>query len=101
MIHDDSNHFILNAFNAVFYHFSDIGNRNDALLSAYGTLIISYLVSYQQIPQRSEIVEEIERTLIRNFPDANFELDSYLRTIPFNYDYLRKLFQKEMGTTPP
>ncbi len=100
LVRDDSNYFIRNAFTAVFYHFSDIGNRNTTLLSAYGTLIANYMMAYQQITPHSSVVEEIERTIIRNFPDCNFELDQYLHSIPFNYDYLRKLFQKELGMTP-
>ena len=100
LIRDDSNRFIRNAFTAVFYHFSDLGSRNPALLSAYGALIANYMMAYQQITLHSDIVEEIERTIIRNYPDCNFELDQYLHSIPFNYDYLRKLFRKEMGMTP-
>ncbi len=100
LIQDDSNHFIRNAFNAVFYHYSDLSSRSTALLSAYGALIACYLAAYQRITPRSSIVEEIERTIIRNYPDCNFELDQYLHTIPFSYDYLRKLFQKELGVTP-
>ena len=35
-----------------------------------------------------------------SYPDENFELDQYLHTLPFNYDYLRKLFKSEVGVTP-
>ena len=100
LIQDDSNRFIRNAFHAVFYHYSDLSSRSASLLSAYGALIASYLTAYQRVTPHSSIVEEIERTIIRNYPDCNFELDRYLRSIPFNYDYLRKLFRKELGVTP-
>ena len=100
LIQDDSNRFIRNAFHAVFYHYSDLSTRSASLLSAYGALIASYLTAYQRVTPHSSIVEEIERTIIRNYPDCNFELDRYLRSIPFNYDYLRKLFRKELGVTP-
>ena len=35
-----------------------------------------------------------------NYLDSGYELDAYMRSLPFSYDYLRKLFQKEMGVTP-
>ena len=35
-----------------------------------------------------------------SYPDENFELDQYLRSLHFNYDYLRKLFKREVGVTP-
>ena len=33
-------------------------------------------------------------------PDYSFALDEQIRAMPFHYDYLRKLFKKEMGMTP-
>ncbi len=100
VIHDDSNHFLLNAFSAVFFHYSELDRRNAALLSAYGDLIASYIQYYEQTTPRSTPVEDIERAIIHNYPDCDFELDSYLQGFPFNYDYLRKLFKKELGITP-
>ena len=46
------------------------------------------------------MVREIVNSITNNYPDANFELDVYLRSLPFSYDYLRKLFKKELGVTP-
>ena len=100
VIHDDSNHFLLNAFTAAFYHFSTNDPYRSMLLSAYGNLISAYLAAYQTVPSRSSIVEEVEKTIIHNFPDADFELDAYLESLPFSYDYLRKVFKKEIGVTP-
>ena len=100
LLRDDSNHFLLNVFSAVFFHYSDLDHRNAALLSSYGNLIAAYLQYFEQTTPRSSTVEEIESAIIHNFPDANFELDSYLHSFPFTYDYLRKLFKKELGITP-
>ena len=100
IIKDDSNQFIYNAFSAAFFHYYGNPERRTALLSAYGDLISCYLTAYQQVQPLSKIVEEIESSIIRNYPDSNFELDEYLRSLPFSYDYLRKLFKKELGVTP-
>ena len=100
VILDDSNHFMLDAFTAVFYHFYSDRKEKPALLSAYGDLICCYLVAYQTVQQRSSVVERIERSIISNYADCDYELDTYLRSLPFSYDYLRKLFQKELGVTP-
>ncbi len=99
-VRDDSNHFLLNAFSAVFFHYSDQDRRSAPLLSAYGNLIVNYLQYYEHASPRSSPIEEIERAIIHNYPDADFELDNYLRSYPFSYDYLRKLFKKELGITP-
>jgi AraC-like DNA-binding protein len=48
----------------------------------------------------SEIVEEIRKSILKNFSDINYKLDVYLKSLPFSYDYLRKLFKKETGLTP-
>lgn len=100
IIKDDSNRFIMNAFAGAFYHYSAAPGRQTPLLSAYGTLISSYLSAYQKAPAYSKVVSEIESNIIQNYPDCNYELDTYLRSFPFSYDYLRKLFKKEVGVTP-
>ena len=100
VVHDDTNKFLLNAFQAAFYHFSSTSAQRSAILAAYGDLISSYIIAYQKDPLRSGVVDDIESCIINNYPDSNFELDEYLRSLPFSYDYLRKLFKKEIGVTP-
>lgn len=100
LVTDDSNSFILNAFLAAFHHFYGSAGQRAMLLDIYGDLIVCYLTSYQSLPTHSRVVEEIESNIIQNYPDCNYELDSYLRSFPFSYDYLRKLFKKELGVTP-
>ncbi len=99
-IMDDSNQFIYNAFSAAFFHFYGDPDRKAMLLSAYGDLITCYLSAYRKNNRLSPIVEEIESNIIRNYPDCNYMLDEYLRSLHFSYDYLRKLFKKELGVTP-
>lgn len=100
IIADDSNHFLLDAFTAAFYHFYSDRKERAALLSAYGNLISYYLAAYQTVQPRSGVVEEIERSIITSYSDCDYQLDVYLRSLPFSYDYVRKLFQKELGVTP-
>ena len=98
-IQDDPRRSILNIFNAVYYHYNE-NKENDMLLIAYGYLLVSYIRAYQNAPARSDIVEEIRSNILQNFSDCSYELDKFLRSLPFSYDYLRKLFKKEMGITP-
>jgi len=100
VISDDSNHFLLEAFNAAFFHFYSDRKETSPLLSVYGDLICCYLVAYQTGSTLTPVVAQIENNIISNYADSNYELDAYLRSLPFSYDYLRKLFQKELGVTP-
>ena len=100
VISDDSNHFLLDAFNAAFFHFYSDRKETSPLLSVYGDLISCYLVAYQTGSTLSPIVARIENNIISNYADSTYELDAYLHSLPFSYDYLRKLFQKELGVTP-
>ena len=86
LVQDDSNRFLLSAFSAIFFHYSTLDHRNTAVLSAYGSLLATYLQYYEQAAPRSSTVETIKNAIINNFPDVNFELDSYLHSFPFNYD---------------
>ncbi|MBQ4426329.1 MAG: helix-turn-helix transcriptional regulator [Oscillospiraceae bacterium] len=100
IIKDDSNQFILAIFEASFFHFYTNRPEKTAFLSNYGNLLSTYLTAYQTSQPHSHVVDEIENNIIRNYADPNFELDIYLRSFPFSYDYLRKLFKKEIGVTP-
>ncbi|MBR5345827.1 MAG: AraC family transcriptional regulator [Clostridia bacterium] len=100
VIPDDGNRFLLNAFTAAFYHYCSERPERETLLPLYGGLICAYLSAYQTVRDRPHVVEEIEHTISANYANCDWELDAYLRTLPFSYDYLRKLFQKEMGVTP-
>ena len=94
LIHDDSNGFLLHAFTAAYFHFNSASPHRAVLLSAYGNLLVCYMIAYQQTPAHSRVVEEIENHIIQHYPDCHYELDTYLRSFPFSYDYLRKLFKK-------
>ena len=98
-IQDDAAHFILNAFQAAYFHYNE-GENRDILMTAYGHLLVGYIQTYQKSPIHSEIVETIRSNIVQNFSDSNYELDKFLRSLPFSYDYLRKLFKKEIGITP-
>lgn len=89
-----------NAFEAALYHFRSEDPRRTVLLAAYGRLISCYLAACRKPSRTLSTVEIIEREISGRFTDPGFELDGFLRTLPFNYDYLRKLFQKETGVTP-
>ena len=100
IVQDDSNQFLLQAFQAIYFHFNGDPHRRRLLMSPYGDLIYCYLMSYHKTQPLSPVVEEIENNIIQNYPDCNYELDKYLQSFPFSYDYLRKLFKKELGVTP-
>lgn len=84
---------------AKYYYLSDIKQR-ELVLSALGDLISSYMIVFRSNSEYSEPVEQIRSMIIRSYADPAFALDEAIRGMPFNYDYLRKLFKKEMGTTP-
>ena len=88
------------AFEAALYHYRSDLPAKAHLLTAYGGLIVCYLAAYSTDRTPSPVVTEIEEDIRARFADPAYELDAYLRSLPFNYDYLRKLFQREMGVTP-
>lgn len=97
---DDSRRFLLDAFRAALYYFQISPPEAEMMLAAYGNLLWCHIAAKRQIRRCSPVVEEIERDILSHLEDSAYELDSFLRGLPFNYDYLRKLFQKEMAVTP-
>ena len=99
-VRDTADHFIQDAFRAAFYYFSSDRGRQSSLLAAYGNLIVFHIMAELDAPKHSPVVDDIRRVIVSSYPDENFQLESYLRSLPFNYDYLRKLFKSETGSTP-
>lgn len=97
---DDNDKHVLGAFEDIFYYFNNNMEKRQLLLSALSNLIVNYVIALQNDKQLSKAVEEIKSDIVRNFPDCTYELDEYLKSLPFSYDYLRKLFKNEMGITP-
>lgn len=97
---DDSEEHLKNAFReAKFYYISDI-KRRELLLAALGDLIAGYMVVYHSNNAYSAPVDQLRSIIINHYAETSFALDEAIRSQPFHYDYLRKLFKKEMGITP-
>ena len=99
-VSDDDDWHLKEAFSQVkYYYLADIRKR-ELVLTALGELIISYLIVYRSNSEFSDPVEQIRNMIIRNYAEPSFALDEAIRGMPFHYDYLRKLFRKEVGVTP-
>lgn len=97
---DETERQIYRSFSEANYYFNSTINNKELVLSALGSLIVSYLIVYLGKNSSSEVVEEIRKNILQNFSDINYELDKFLRSLPFSYDYVRKLFKRETGITP-
>ena len=100
VIHGDGSPHMQAAFEAALYHYRSELIAKEHLLTAYGGLIVCYSAAYKTERGPSPVVADIEMAIRSRFTDPSYELEAYLRSLPFNYDYLRKLFQREMGVTP-
>ncbi len=99
-VSDDMDRHLRTAFQqAKYYYLSDI-RRCELVLSALGDLISSYMVVFRSNSDFSAQVERLRSMILRCYADPDFALDAYIRQQPFHYDYLRKLFKKEVGATP-
>lgn len=96
---DNGSHLKIAFSQAKYYYQSDIKNM-ELVLAALGELISSYMIVYRTNNDFSESVEWIRSEIIRNYSHCDFQLDATIHSMPFHYDYLRKLFKKEIGMTP-
>lgn len=100
VVADDEQGHMGAAFEQARYYYDSDLKRHELVLAALGELIASYMIVFRDNREFSVAVEDIRSSIIRNFASPAFQLDQEIRQMPFNYDYLRKLFQKEMGQTP-
>lgn len=88
------------AFQQAKYHYlSDISSC-EMVMSALAELIVNYISVYRSNAEYSEPVKQIRSQIMLHYSECDFALDDYMRTLPFHYDYLRKLYKKEVGITP-
>lgn len=84
--------------NALNFALAHAGNA--PLLSAYGNLLAALIAAYAApngySPAVKAVVEDIEKSL----SDPSYSLENFISALPLNYDYVRKLFKKEVGVTP-
>lgn len=99
-VRDDPDHHLESTFQQVMFYFhTDITGR-DLILSALGDLVAGYMAAFHSNSEFSEPVELVRTQIQRNYSDPEFALDAYIHQLPFHYDYVRKLFKKEVGFTP-
>jgi len=97
IIRADSNGFLLDAFQAAFYYYSEPA-AGRVLLPVYGQLISAFLTSNQ--PRHSDVVQQVEDHILQHYPDCSYDLNAYLSDFPFSKEYLKKMFKRETGLTP-
>lgn len=81
------------------YYISDKTKR-ELVLASLGELITSYVIMFRSNCEFSEPVEQIRASILQNYTNPDYALDEFIRTLPFHYDYLRKVFKKELGMSP-
>ncbi|MCM1438340.1 MAG: helix-turn-helix transcriptional regulator [Roseburia sp.] len=81
----------------VFYESDSFGK--EGVLAALGNLIISYITTFYP-KTYSPAVMALREDIEKNMADSAYSADAGIRKLPLNYDYVRKLFKKEIGVTP-
>lgn len=100
IIPDDSEKHVLATFEDVFFFYYSNLHKRQLILSALGNLIANYVIAFRSNKPLSKLVEEIKADIVKNFPDPEYSLEDFMHSLPFSYDYLRKLFKSEIGMTP-
>lgn len=100
IIRADSNGFMYDAFRAAFYFYSAASDAGALLLPVYGQLIAAFMTGFQPAHPHSDTIQSIVNDIIHNYSDCSYDLNVYLRSLPFNPEYLKRLFKQETGLTP-
>lgn len=99
MSDDDEGNMKMAFLQAKYFYMADIKNA-EMVLSALGDLIVGYTIVFHTNTELSEPVEKIRNSIRKNYFRPDYALDEVIRGMPFHYDYLRKLFKKEVGSSP-
>ena len=100
LVRDDGNKSLLHLFQDAYFLFTGDPDRRAALLNAYGGLIIRCITAYHTVRPKNKVAEQIIKSIVENYADANFDLETVLSQLPYCNDYLTKLMRNEVGMTP-
>lgn len=98
VIKDDENRGISHAVRQAALYFGE-EVKKEGILSALGQLLSGYIAAFCEKPQYSPIVATLRADILANLSDSGYSLEDAIKKVPLNYDYVRKLFKKEVGTT--
>lgn len=76
------------------------GVQKETVSAAYGGLIAALVTAYATPNGFSPAVKAVMDDVEKHVGDPTYSLESFMRSLPLNYDYVRKLFKKEAGLTP-
>ena len=74
--------------------------NSGGIAEALGGLIAAYAVAFSGKERLSPVVLTVRDEIKRKVSDTGYSLEDSIKKLPLNYDYVRKLFKKEMGVTP-
>lgn len=97
---DDNNRGMLKAAKEAANYFSSELPKRELILSALGELTAAYAAAFAEKREFSPVVNTVLEEIKKRVSDSRFSLDDFIKKLPLNYDYIRKLFQKETGATP-
>ena len=100
IIRDDGSAGIAHAAKQAVEYFSAENSQQSGILAALGTLIVAYITAFSENKNLSPVVETVLGEIKKNISNTFFSLEDGIKKLPLNYDYVRKLFKKEVGVTP-
>lgn len=71
--------------------------ENQAVVGALSALVSLLICGTKK---RSELTDEIIRIARQEYRSLSFDMEEYLKSLPYSYDYLRRAFKAETGSTP-
>lgn len=100
-IKDTSNKIFLGCMADIYYIYNCDVMGKEAILQNLGDLIASYIVAFSDIKRYSPIIEKMRHSIFKHFAESTFDLnDMFDIEENYNSNYLKKLFKKEIGTSP-
>ncbi len=71
-----------------------------AVAAALGQLAVAYISSGLTKPARQPVVDAVIADVNKNFTDSTYSVEAFIAKLPLNYDYVRKLFKRQVGMSP-
>lgn len=100
-IKDTGNKMFYGCMNNIYYIYNCELTEKSHILQNLGDLLVSYINAFSNQKRYSPMIEKMRFSIYRHFAEPTFNLNNMFDLEEnYNSNYLKKLFKKEIGTSP-
>lgn len=99
-IQDNQSKNILTVLNLIHVAYHNREDNYENLINSLHDVLFHYIFAFRDACADDFFVETLENKLIANISNPDFKIAVFMQSMPYNQEYLRRVFSKQLGMSP-